>query len=91
MNATESKLVVHKTMSDCCLEILEDDEWLTQIVATNAETETIQKNIMSLQQHHIHCILGHFDFVILLNFYFYENLIKDDFRQKRETNPLEYL
>ena len=85
MNATESKLVVHKTMSDSCLEILEDDEWLTQIVATNAETETIQKNIMSLQQHHIHCILGHFDFVILLNFY--ENLIKDDFRQKKGNKP----
>ena len=41
MNATESKLVVHKTMSDSCLEIVEDDEWLTQIVATNAEKETL--------------------------------------------------
>ena len=56
MNATESKLVVHKTMSDSCLEIVEDDEWLTQIVATNAETETLQKNIMSLREHQIQWI-----------------------------------
>ena len=56
MNATESKLVVHKTMSDSCLEIVEDDEWLTQIVATNAETETLQKNIKSLHEHQIQLV-----------------------------------
>ena len=35
MNVTESKLVVHKTMSDSSLELPTDDERLTQIVATN--------------------------------------------------------
>ena len=45
MNVTESKLVVHKTMSDSSLELFADDEWLTQIVATNAERESHHKKI----------------------------------------------